>query len=110
MVGCCGCSSMVEQKPSKLMTRVRFPSPAPVIPITCANVIPSFRQGGCCSFRQMSAVCSRRAPLLGPRRDLLHGPLSVGRKHFGGLVSSGRSHLGVAEIGVGRLGESAMPE
>ena len=25
----CGCSSMVEQKPSKLMTRVRFPSPAP---------------------------------------------------------------------------------
>src|SRR6185503_12550080 len=26
-----GCSSMVEQKPSKLMTRVRFPSPAPGI-------------------------------------------------------------------------------
>ena len=26
-----GCSSMVEQKPSKLMTRVRFPSPAPVL-------------------------------------------------------------------------------
>jgi hypothetical protein len=25
-----GCSSMVEQKPSKLMTRVRFPSPAPI--------------------------------------------------------------------------------
>ncbi len=25
----CGCSSMVELKPSKLMTRVRFPSPAP---------------------------------------------------------------------------------
>ena len=24
-----GCSSMAEQKPSKLMTRVRFPSPAP---------------------------------------------------------------------------------
>ena len=24
-----GCSSMVEQQPSKLMTRVRFPSPAP---------------------------------------------------------------------------------
>ena len=27
----CGCSSMVEQKPSKLMTGVRFPSPAPDI-------------------------------------------------------------------------------
>ena len=26
-----GCSSMVEQKPSKLTTRVRFPSPAPQI-------------------------------------------------------------------------------
>ena len=25
----CGCGSMVELKPSKLMTRVRFPSPAP---------------------------------------------------------------------------------
>src|SRR5437870_7289332 len=30
-----GCSSMVEQKPSKLTTRVRFPSPAPATqPIT----------------------------------------------------------------------------
>ena len=29
-----GCSSMVEQKPSKLMTRVRFPSPAPIVSIT----------------------------------------------------------------------------
>jgi hypothetical protein len=26
-----GCSSMVEQKPSKLTTRVRFPSPAPAL-------------------------------------------------------------------------------
>ena len=25
----CGCSSMVEFQPSKLITRVRFPSPAP---------------------------------------------------------------------------------
>ena len=30
-----GCSSMVEQKPSKLMTGVRFPSPAPIFsPLT----------------------------------------------------------------------------
>ena len=29
MYGLSGCSSMVEQKPSKLMTGVRFPSPAP---------------------------------------------------------------------------------
>ncbi len=26
---CCGCSSMVEHQPSKLVVRVRFPSPAP---------------------------------------------------------------------------------
>src|ERR1700710_67062 len=31
-----GCSSMVEQQPSKLNTRVRFPSPAPAI-ATCAR-------------------------------------------------------------------------
>ena len=29
LIARCGCSLMVEQKPSKLMTRVRFPSPAP---------------------------------------------------------------------------------
>src|SRR6516164_8932354 len=34
-VGICvrGCSSMVEQQPSKLMTRVRFPSPAPILSV-----------------------------------------------------------------------------
>ena len=26
----CGCSSMVEPQPSKLIVRVRFPSPAPI--------------------------------------------------------------------------------
>ena len=29
---------MVEQKPSKLMTRVRFPSPAPLIPLNFSNL------------------------------------------------------------------------
>jgi hypothetical protein len=29
-----GCSSMVEQQPSKLNTRVRFPSPAPALPVS----------------------------------------------------------------------------
>ena len=38
-----GCSSMVEQKPSKLMTRVRFPSPAPFFSNTCGIVIPCTR-------------------------------------------------------------------
>jgi hypothetical protein len=30
------------KKPSKLMTRVRFPSPAPIISCTCAMVIAPF--------------------------------------------------------------------
>ena len=34
----CGCSSMVEQQPSKLMTRVRFPSPAPMVSLAWAMV------------------------------------------------------------------------
>jgi hypothetical protein len=37
-----GCSSMVEQKPSKLMTRVRFPSPAPTFSMTWLIVIAPF--------------------------------------------------------------------
>ena len=30
---------MVELKPSKLMTRVRFPSPAPVLACPCGSVV-----------------------------------------------------------------------
>src|SRR5580704_16517532 len=43
-----GCSSMVEQKPSKLMTRVRFPSPAPKL-----SYFPKIRSG----------------PIIGDKRD-----------------------------------------
>ena len=32
-----GCSSMVEQKPSKLNVRVRFPSPAPILLNPCGS-------------------------------------------------------------------------
>ena len=38
-----GCSSMVEQKPSKLMTRVRFPSPAPTFAPSALVGKPSVR-------------------------------------------------------------------
>ena len=34
----CGCSSLVEPQPSKLMRRVRFPSPAPNF-ITTKNIV-----------------------------------------------------------------------
>ncbi len=37
-----GCSSMVEQKPSKLTTRVRFPSPAPWDEVTSAESESTF--------------------------------------------------------------------
>ena len=40
----CGCSSMVEQQPSKLNTRVRFPSPAPIFSITCKFLLFPFGQ------------------------------------------------------------------
>src|SRR5438093_3573133 len=45
----CGCSSMVEQKPSKLMTRVRFPSPAPAP----AGNRARFIRIGCLCFLQL---------------------------------------------------------
>jgi hypothetical protein len=35
----CGCSSMVELQPSKLVTRVRFPPPAPVIAAVRAVIV-----------------------------------------------------------------------
>jgi hypothetical protein len=37
----CGCSSMVEQQPSKLNTRVRFPSPAPIIRADSPSCFPA---------------------------------------------------------------------
>ena len=33
----CGCSSMVESQPSKLVAWVRFPSPAPYVPVARVN-------------------------------------------------------------------------
>ena len=38
----CGCSSLVEPQPSKLMRRVRFPSPAPVFIVTKNIVLGHF--------------------------------------------------------------------
>jgi hypothetical protein len=37
-----GCSSMVEQQPSKLMTAVRFRSPAPYFSKTCVMLVHPF--------------------------------------------------------------------
>ena len=37
----CGCSSMVEPQPSKLKTRVRFPSPALILVLNVANFTTS---------------------------------------------------------------------
>src|SRR5690606_4210205 len=41
-----GCSSMVEQQPSKLMTRVRFPSPAPAFAALQLGSDKEIRKGG----------------------------------------------------------------
>jgi hypothetical protein len=37
----CGCSSMVERQLPKLHTRVRFPSPAPILPVTWHSSLPN---------------------------------------------------------------------
>ena len=37
----CGCNSMVEFQPSKLVTRVRFPSPAPFISLVRYKFVSS---------------------------------------------------------------------
>jgi hypothetical protein len=46
-----GCSSMVEQQPSKLMTRVRFPSPAPNVPTPTKKQV-----AGCRSARPAGSL------------------------------------------------------
>jgi hypothetical protein len=51
----CGCSSMVEQQPSKLMTRVRFPSPAPAF--VCGARAAS--QEGCSPFTRLCDAGTR---------------------------------------------------
>jgi hypothetical protein len=45
--GCCGRSSMVELQPSKLVMRVRFPSPAPGIYPRVSGCSPLRLRGGC---------------------------------------------------------------
>jgi hypothetical protein len=60
-----GCSSMVEQQPSKLMTRVRFPSPAPAFardaddcPRRCAPEPPLTTGFSTCSVYRAVALRS----------------------------------------------------
>lgn len=74
----CGCSSMVELQPSKLITRVRFPSPAPEIP----------RPRHCDGAVFFSGAPSRnRTYNLRIRSPLLY-PLSHGRLTFAGSPGS----------------------
>ncbi len=64
-VALCGCSSMAEPQPSKLVMRVRFPSPAPL-----------FREA--CSCIRTKRILTRRVQyrrLLG--RALTHRPESL---------------------------------
>ena len=105
-----GCSSMVEQQPSKLNTRVRFPSPAPIFSSTCRIVTTSFGQRCCCSFGQMSVFCSGRAALLRPANDLSRGALHVLRQHLRRRVAALRHDLAVGQFGIAGFGESSMAE
>jgi hypothetical protein len=73
---------MVEQQPSKLNTRVRFPSPAPMISMTSGIISFRFGQARCCSFGQVSVFCSQRAPLPGAGGDLFRCALDILRQHL----------------------------
>src|SRR5215469_17456133 len=64
-----GCSSMVEQKPSKLMTRVRFPSPAPMLSNTYTiGIVPG------CGWDDDGTISTNR-----PDSNRTHGRRSLGR-------------------------------
>jgi hypothetical protein len=62
---------------SKLNTRVRFPSPAPMFSNTSRILNFPFGQARCCSFGQMSVFRSHCAPLPGSVDDLPRGALGV---------------------------------
>ena len=68
-----GCSSMVEQQPSKLMTRVRFPSPAPVFSIAYLKLLvasPSGKHPGKRLTKEWGRALTGPAGL---QKRLLHG-------------------------------------
>src|SRR5664279_3523739 len=101
---------MVEQQPSKLNTRVRFPSPAPMFSSTSNIRYIPFGQDGYRSFGQKSAFCSRGAAFLGPVHDLARRALGVLRQHLHRGVPTLCQHLAVGQFGVAAFGESAMTE
>src|SRR5262249_44767582 len=66
----CGCSSMVEQQPSKLMTRVRFPSPAPIESrASCLRDLPK-KWAGKVRGRLLAPLKTKRAPAAVAARGL----------------------------------------
>jgi hypothetical protein len=109
---------MVEQQPSKLNTRVRFPSPAPMFsgtsgiskshsePQAAAHSVPliSF-----CTLIRFFCL-SRGAPLLRSGRDLIGGALDVSRQYLDRSVPTLRHDLAIGQAGVAGLGEAAMAE
>src|SRR4030081_3181452 len=105
-----GCSSMVEQQPSKLNTRVRFPSPAPIFPSTSGIISFPFGQAYCCSFGQMSVFCSQSAPIFGAVDDLPRCPLGVFRQALERPLPASRHHPAVGQLGVAAFGEAAVTE
>src|ERR1700716_3533688 len=101
---------MVEQQPSKLNTRVRFPSPAPMFLGTSCISPVLFGQGGWRSFGHLAVFCSRSAALFGSVHDLSRGALGVFRQHLNGRMAPLSQHLAVGEFGVSAFGKPAVPK
>ncbi len=70
-----GCSSMVEQQPSKLNTRVRFPSPAPASARFFSARSPSARRLGAASSRSSRTVAGG-APISRRPLAIIHAMVS----------------------------------
>src|ERR1700682_6101912 len=99
---------MVEQQPSKLNTRVRFPSPAPMFSMTSSILDSPFGQVGCCHSDNLVAFCSRSPALLGPVHPLSRCALGVFRQYLDGRVSPLRQHLAVGQFGVAAFSKAAV--
>ena len=111
-----GCSSMVEQQPSKLNTRVRFPSPAPAFHGFSERSHFILTNGPLCTFR-----CSPSDRLFCVSLETLsysphHSrPLEV-RAHqnriswFGKEIPNARAEIGDDGVKIGQLERKACEE
>ena len=82
-----GCSSMVEPQPSKLKTRVRYPSPALVEPkeVKTKGALKKRYDWGCAASKKLAAVAQLVERVLGKDEVMGSNPISSSGKCKRGL-------------------------